>query len=328
MPARRPTSHPADDNGAVFESTEPERTEQFLTETFGCPVKLSGDRHNYRFRLARLGTGPLHIASVDHTPTTETRADPMPDHLAVIRMHQGLRINVELDDHLGPGDLSLHAQPGQTVHVRTNAARHTAVVIPIQATADAARNRPDDTLGPLHFHSLRPVQPAAVRRWLNTVDYVAESLRANPAAMSQPLLCGATTTLLAAALLSTFPNTWTPEPHHHDRTDATASTLSRAIAFIDTNADLDIRIVDVARAAFVTVRAVQLAFRRHLDTTPMAYLRRVRLERAREELRDANLADGATIGHIAARWGFADPSRFTALYRRTYGELPSQTMQT
>jgi len=31
-------------------------------------------------------------------------------------------------------------------------------------------------------------------------------------------------------------------------------------------------------AAHVTVRAVQLAFRRHLDTTPMAYLRRVRLE--------------------------------------------------
>ena len=37
-------------------------------------------------------------------------------------------------------------------------------------------------------------------------------------------------------------------------------------------------------AAHVTIRAVQLAFRRHLDTTPADYLRRVRLDRARHDL--------------------------------------------
>jgi transcriptional regulator GlxA family with amidase domain len=115
--------------------------------------------------------------------------------------------------------------------------------------------------------------------------------------------------------------------HHQDRVDATPTTLTRAIAFIDANPDLDIGVVDIARAAHVTVRAVQLAFRRHLDTTPMAYLRRVRLDRAHEQLRAASPDDGTTITQVAARWGYPDPSRFTARYRRAYGQPPSHTLR-
>jgi transcriptional regulator GlxA family with amidase domain len=116
------------------------------------------------------------------------------------------------------------------------------------------------------------------------------------------------------------------EPHHQDRTDATPTALARAIAFIDINADIDISIIDIARAACVSVRAVQLAFRRNLDTTPTAYLRRVRLARAREALVAAGPQDGTTVTQTAARWGFADPSRFAAAYRIAYGELPSHTL--
>ena len=45
----------------------------------------------------------------------------------------------------------------------------------------------------------------------------------------------------------------------------------------------DITVSDIAAAAFATVHAV-LAFRREVDITPMAYLRQVRLARARQEL--------------------------------------------
>ena len=96
---------------------------------------------------------------------------------------------------------------------------------------------------------------------------------------------------------------------------------------MDSEADLDITPLDIARAACVTVRAIQLAFRRHLDTTPMAHLRSLRLERAHQQLRAANRGDGTTVTDVASRWGFLDPSRFAALYRRTYGEPPSQTLQ-
>jgi AraC-like DNA-binding protein len=71
---------------------------------------------------------------------------------------------------------------------------------------------------------------------------------------------------------------------------------------------------------------VQHAFQRHLGTTPMGYLRRVRLERARRELRAASPAQ-TTVTEIASRWGFSSPSRFTAHYRTAYGELPRDTLR-
>jgi AraC-like DNA-binding protein len=311
----------------VFESTDPERTEEFLATAFGAPMKINGSRDNYHFRIARVGSGSLQITTVDQTLTGEAAAHPLPDHLAVLRMHRGVRTNVDLDDRLGPGDLSLHAQPSEPVRVRIASARYNAVFIPTQAVLDAAHNRPDDPLDQLRFRSLRPADRSAARRWQHTVDYITHSVLANPEPMTQPLLVSAATNLLAAALLTTFPNTWTSETHHQDRVDATATTLTRAVAFIEDNADLDIGLVDIARAAYVTVRAVQLAFRRNLDTSPMAYLRRVRLERAHEQLRAGHPHDGTIISHVAARWGFADPSRFTALYRHTYGQLPSHTLR-
>ncbi len=72
---------------------------------------------------------------------------------------------------------------------------------------------------------------------------------------------------------------------------------------------------------------MQEAFRRHLDTTPMAYLRRVRLERAHRELQVTDPAAGGTVAEIAARWGFAHHGRFAALYQGCYGHAPSATLR-
>jgi transcriptional regulator GlxA family with amidase domain len=115
-------------------------------------------------------------------------------------------------------------------------------------------------------------------------------------------------------------------PTAEDGHDAHPDTLRRATSFIETNPDVELTLADVARAARVTPRALQLAFRRHLDTTPMAYLRRVRLDNARDDLRAATAGDERTVTAVAARWGFT-PSRFTEQYRAAYGELPSHTLR-
>jgi transcriptional regulator GlxA family with amidase domain len=72
------------------------------------------------------------------------------------------------------------------------------------------------------------------------------------------------------------------------------------------------------------VRALQMAFDRFRGMTPMAALRRIRLEEARSEI----LNDGRTesIARIAAGHGFSTPSRFAQLYRRTYGVYPSEAL--
>jgi AraC-like DNA-binding protein len=104
------------------------------------------------------------------------------------------------------------------------------------------------------------------------------------------------------------------------------STVQRAVSFIEANADIDITIADIARAAGVTARAVQLAFRRHLDITPAGYLRWVRLDRAHRQLQAAD-PDHDSVTAVAYRWGFSSPSRFATYYRQAYGVPPSRTLR-
>ncbi|MDT7625040.1 MAG: hypothetical protein QOF99_5941, partial [Pseudonocardiales bacterium] len=100
----------------------------------------------------------------------------------------------------------------------------------------------------------------------------------------------------------------------------------RAIAFIEQRPEADIGVADIAAAANVSIRAVQFAFRRQLDTTPMAYLRAVRLDHAHHDLLATDPDHGATVTGIASRWGFYSNSRFATQYRRAYGVTPSHTL--
>lgn len=70
---------------------------------------------------------------------------------------------------------------------------------------------------------------------------------------------------------------------------------------------------------------MQTAFRRHLGTTSTAYLRRVRIDQAHAELRDAEPGQ-TTVEQVAARWGFAGENTFAAHYRAAYGESPAKTL--
>jgi transcriptional regulator GlxA family with amidase domain len=105
------------------------------------------------------------------------------------------------------------------------------------------------------------------------------------------------------------------------------ATLRRAVDFVETRRGLEIDIEAIARDVGVSPRAIQLSFRRHLDCTPTAYVRGVRLRGAHDQLRDARRGDGLTVSRVALDWGFNNPSRFAAYYRRTYGRSPGETLR-
>jgi transcriptional regulator GlxA family with amidase domain len=75
------------------------------------------------------------------------------------------------------------------------------------------------------------------------------------------------------------------------------------------------------------VRGLQDAFRRNLDASPADYLRRLRLDRVRQDLLAADPLSGATVAGIARRWGFVHLGRFAQTYRTAFGELPGSTLQ-
>lgn len=76
-------------------------------------------------------------------------------------------------------------------------------------------------------------------------------------------------------------------------------------------------------ALHVTRRTLQNCFQDSLGISPASYLRLVRLNAVRRDLRDANAQQ--TIGDVAARWGFWHMGHFSHDYKALFGETPSHT---
>lgn len=85
-------------------------------------------------------------------------------------------------------------------------------------------------------------------------------------------------------------------------------------------------VTDLCRAAAVSERALEYAFKAVTGLTPMAYLIRLRLHRARQALLAA--APGATtVSAVALDWGFWHLGEFSRAYNGLFGELPSETLR-
>lgn len=223
-----------------------------------------------------------------------------------------------------PGDVFIGNFPQDHRILRTYDNRNHGIVLPAALLTTVTDTTEGGPRLP-RFTSLHPVSAAASARWQRATRYI-DALLADPGVAAEPLIIGAAARLLAATALSVFPNTAVRETDPADRHDAHPAAIRRAISFIEASPDHDITVADIAAAAHVSARAVQIAFRRHLNTTPMAYLRRVRLDQAHRELQAADPAR-QTVTAVAYRWGFSSASRFTAYYRNAYGILPSETLK-
>ena len=81
---------------------------------------------------------------------------------------------------------------------------------------------------------------------------------------------------------------------------------------------------EVCRAAGVSWRTLDYAFRERLGVTPKQYLNAIRLNAVRRELRSAG--PEVKISDVANRWGFWHMGQFAADYRKHFGELPSELL--
>ena len=94
--------------------------------------------------------------------------------------------------------------------------------------------------------------------------------------------------------------------------------------YIDAHAADTPAIRDVCRAAGVSWRTLNYAFREVFGVTPKQYLQATRLHGARRELYQGGPA--STVTDIANHWGFWHIGKFAADYKRHFGELPSETL--
>lgn len=99
------------------------------------------------------------------------------------------------------------------------------------------------------------------------------------------------------------------------------SLVRRAEAFVHANEAAAPTVAELCLATGACRRTLQAAFVDVLGIGPSRYLRALRLNRVRADLK----RDGSSVSEVAVRWGFWHLGRFSADYRAMFGELPSQT---
>lgn len=103
-----------------------------------------------------------------------------------------------------------------------------------------------------------------------------------------------------------------PRPRH----------LRLAEGYIEAHLHRALTLEEVAAAAGISARALQLTFRQHRGTTPLAWARNRRLDRAHADL----MAGRGPVTDVALNWGFAHLGRFAETYRARYGLSPRDTL--
>ncbi|MEK6312522.1 MAG: helix-turn-helix domain-containing protein [Curtobacterium sp.] len=179
------------------------------------------------------------------------------------------------------------------------AAQRLAVPGPLQFTVSAA---------PGALEGLRSVIASAAPELLR-----AETSRGRRAALNM---------LVAEAVVDAYDVTPTLEVPLHEG----PATMRFAQEWMVANAHRPITSTDVSRVTGINARSLQATFQRHAGTSPMAFLRQVRLHRVRAQLVTGDPTE-TTVATIANAWGFGHLGRFAGYYADTFGELPSETLR-
>jgi len=95
--------------------------------------------------------------------------------------------------------------------------------------------------------------------------------------------------------------------------------------FIQEHLTDDIKLHDIVRASGMTKRTVQAGFRTYLGTTPLSFLKLMRLKATHDTLK-ASAPDGCTVTEVAMEYGFFHLSNFSQDFRKTFGVNPSEIL--
>lgn len=179
---------------------------------------------------------------------------------------------------------------------------------------------------PIRFELGMDVRSGAGRRWLTAFRLLVEELdRTDLSALNRQIVATEYEDWLMTSLLRAQPNNFSAllDTNTHSPVPHRAVTVARDL--IESHPEWRHTVTSLAKEARVGVRALQIAFRQHLDTTPRAYLTHVRMQRAHQELL-ASQRDMTTVNSVVAKWGLGHPGRFARAYYSLFGELPSETL--
>lgn len=202
--------------------------------------------------------------------------------------------------------------------------RRLAVMIDRHAVEDVVA----DALG-RSVHSQVDVQPnlpsttGAARSWITMAKLLAENVFRPGSVLHQPMVAAPFADSVVRGFLLAADHSYRPILEA-EAVEPPPRAIRSAIEFIEAEAHRPLTVSALAARSYVSVRSLQEGFRAHVGMTPMAYVREVRLRRAREDLLESD-PSVETVASIAFRWGFRNLGRFATAYAARYGENPAVT---
>jgi AraC-like DNA-binding protein len=177
----------------------------------------------------------------------------------------------------------------------------------------------------VHVDFPLPADTDAGRAWWGYVEHLWTNAL-NGTFATAPLLLSEASRMTKAMLLSLQPHNYSTQL----REGASAAApfyVRRAEDYMRAHAGESINMDDLVTASGVSARSLYTGFRRFRGTSPMAFLKWLRLELAHSDLQAASPGE-TTVKQIALLLGFTHLGHFSDAYRRKYGQPPSHTLRT
>lgn len=312
-----------------YGTDDPDAAHAFLSTRYCTHRAALGEgRNNFRFDLSGRSAGELRLSRIRHSTGFDATSDPL-DYLFFAVITSGdMEITTSRDEARSSRGGVLMYPTGMPLTVSWGRFDIHVLDLPVAVVADQAAIQSGIDPADLRFEAMTPVSAAMARYWRASVGMVNRELIAPDTALANPLVLASALSMLAAAALSTFPNTTMTASEAPGPGRVAPAALRRATAYIEAHPDQPITLTDIAHAAGLSARALQHAFKRHYDTTPLGYLARTRLARAHHDLQAGDPTRGDTVTAIAQRWGFTNPGRFATAYQAAYRRRPRHTLYT
>lgn len=223
---------------------------------------------------------------------------------------------------------ALVTSPGQPVRMRFD---HDSPQLIVRVEQDAMERHLTRLVGrmltqPLVFEPELDLTADAATRWHGAVQLLHTEIFHSGSLVQRGVGISPLEEFLMSSLLFLQPSNY-----HHQLARPVSQpgrrTVRRAVDYIEQHLCEPVSMRDIAQHVGASIRSVQQGFHDELGVSPMTYLRERRLERAREELTDAEPSDGVTVTGVAEHWGFHHLGSFAGLYRKRWGESPSDTLR-
>ena len=302
-----------------------ERSTQGL---FDLSLRNAREFREYDVRSAQLGETLFNLVKTDGGSSYDIEMLDDPDLVL-------LQIVMRGSGQLQQGNARLAAAPAQMVLLEGTARSHKRWYGPSeQLLVRLSRTRierivaSETGIGIGHPLSFGAMQAVDLERMPTLWNYLVTILcdLGNPTSCLGGHLGRLAERTLLLMLVNAVPNNYEWAFAREPPSSAAPYYVRRVESYIRDHAGEQITTDDLVSAAGVSARSLYDGFRRFRSTTPMGYLKALRLDLARDALVKGRRGRTISVTDAAVAAGYTDFSLFSRHYKGRFRESPSQTL--